>query len=447
MPNGKHIDWNKSIGFSIEFNYCNISGNFYINNYDNKNVFVIYNKNEYLIRPYSLTNCKLYNILMNYIYKYNIKDVIHTNTGSFTILDKTYKTEYSRNVKAYIVKCNKCDNIDIISENSLNQKTGCQNCNPRVAKRGITDINTTHPDIAKQLLNENDKYTLTYGSDKNVEFVCPTCKNVITQIVHNVVKRGLRCKFCSDGFSYPEKFLCNILKQINVNFILQLTKSKFKWCFKYKYDFYMNDKNCIIETHGIQHYKESTLTTRTLEEEQENDKLKEQLAKESGIEHYIVLDCRKSESEWIKKSVLESELPTLLNFTENDIDWMKCHKNSLKSFIFEASNYWDNGIHSTTEIANIMNLSPCTIREYLIIASKSGFSTYTREDAIKYKKHPPSYKVKCLNTNEIFESVKIASEHVSIGEGSIRNACKGISKYAGINPITKEKLKWEYIKQ
>ena len=88
---------------------------------------------------------------------------------------------------------------------------------------------------------------------------------------------------CGDKVSYDEKFLSSILSQLKVDFATQLSKSTFNWCDKYRYDFYIPSLNMIIETHGIQHYEENKNWTMSLEEEQENDKIKKELAYQTKL--------------------------------------------------------------------------------------------------------------------------------------------------------------------
>ena len=108
----------------------------------------------------------------------------------------------------------------------------------------------------------------------------------------------------SDGISIPEKFMWNVLKELNIEFKTQLNKKDFDWCQNYKYDFYIPSLNMVIETHGRQHYEKSD-RGRTLEEEQLNDKLKKELALNNNIKNYIIVDCRKSELEWLKENTIK----------------------------------------------------------------------------------------------------------------------------------------------
>ena len=58
--------------------------------------------------------------------------------------------------------------------------------------------------------------------------------------------------------------------------------------------------------------------------------------------------------------------------------------------------------------------------------------------------HPLAKKVKCINTNEIFNYLVEASKKYNIGNSSISACCRGETKYSGKHPETGEKLRWAY---
>lgn len=68
---------------------------------------------------------------------------------------------------------------------------------------------------------------------------------------------------------------------------------------------------------------------------------------------------------YIKNSIMSSNLPKLLNFTEDQIDWDKCNKFATSSRVYEACNYWNSGIKSYKEISSIMKMHNSTIRRYI----------------------------------------------------------------------------------
>lgn len=58
---------------------------------------------------------------------------------------------------------------------------------------------------------------------------------------------------------------------------------------------------------------------------------KKEYAIEKGIRHYIEIDARKSEFDFIKHNIVQSDLNQFIDFSE--IDWELCYKESVKSII------------------------------------------------------------------------------------------------------------------
>lgn len=54
-------------------------------------------------------------------------------------------------------------------------------------------------------------------------------------------------------------------------------------------------------------------------------------------------------------------------------------------------------------------------------------------------------KVKCVTTNEFFDCIMDAAKFYNIDNSSIAKCCKGLFKFCGKHPETKEKLIWEYV--
>ena len=285
--------------------------------------------------------------------------------------------------KKYKVKCIKDDYEFVIAEYHLRNLKGCPVCCNRVCIKGVNDVATTHPHLVKYFANPEDSTKVTYGSSKKCLMRCPNCGFEKWMVISELSRRGFSCKQCSDNISYPEKFVFNFIKQLNVDFKTQASCTYFNWlsCNK-KYDFYLINYNCIIETHGNQHYERGFNDiggrTRTLEEEQENDRFKRELALANGITHYIELDCRESKLDWIKNSILQSKLPNLLNFKETDIDWNKCDEMALKSYVPLAWEYYDNNKYkmSFKNMADFFNVKPDTFRNWLKVGVKAGKCTY-----------------------------------------------------------------------
>ena len=281
-----------------------------------------------------------------------------------------------------------------IAEGNLKKLKQCSCCSSpsKLIVEGINDITTTDPWMIPYIGLEVAK-THSRGSREKIYPFCPDCGRKIkkTPIKELIRLKGIKC-FCNDSVSYPEKFIFKILEDLKINFKTQLGEKDYLWCKNYKYDFYfeLNEEKYIIETHGSQHYLNSgfwKMGGRTLEEEQENDKKKKELALQSGIkeENYIIIDCRKSEKDWIKENILKSGLNDLFDLSV--IDWDKCEEFALSNLIKIACNYKKNNPELTTaQIGKIMNLSRDTICIYLKKGSQLGWCNYNPKEE-KRKAH------------------------------------------------------------
>ena len=352
---------------------------------------------------------------------------------------------YGSSNEKYYFKC--LDNFEHVSEwkniNSFTRGEGNIQCNQ------CSSISVTHPHLVKYLVNKEDALKYSFGSGKNILMKCPDCGYERELKIPVLIRQGFSCSKCSDGVPYPEKFMFNILEQIlNKDFITQLSRTTFEWCMNYKYDNYINKISCIIETHGLQHYEGfNTKAWNSLDSIQDNDKLKKELAKENGIDNYIVIDCRKSELEWIKNSIMNSELPNLLNFNEEDIDWFRCHEYGCSNMVKEACGLWSSG-NNAREIASILKIWKQTVVTYLKQGATLGWCDYNpikeKNKSIKLRADINSKQVICLTTNEIFNSQAEAGKKYSVFSTCICACCRYRLQSAGKHPETGEKLKWMY---
>lgn len=449
--NGRDVyDWINSIGCNISFEYDDIIGVIKIIKYNNCKFIIEINNENYSISLANLTNVQLGRILnkRNNTFQIEIGITIKDNKRDFNITSRYYKD----NLKLYKFTCNICgwENGEI-SENSLLGGQGCSCCAGRTIVNGINDIPTTAPWMVKYFQGGYDEARLyTKSSSRYIYPVCPDCGKVKDNQMRiaSIYSRGsIGCE-CSDKISYPEKFILSLLYQLQINFIYQFSNKNKKWCDKYKYDFYINKTNTIIEVHGGGHYFKNgfvSLGGKTLGETQENDRLKNQLAKENGIKHYIVLDCRKSELKWIKNSVIESELPSLFNFTEDDVDWLKCHEFACKNFIKEVCEYKNHNPNSTsTMISKIFKLSKSTIKTYLKLGNDLSWCSYDpRKEMIRVcsingkasgKKVKISKNGNLLGVYESAHELSRQSEKyfgISFTYQNISKACNTHKKYKG----------------
>lgn len=321
----------------------------------------------------------------------------------------------------------------------------CPCCTPKGRTpiiEGINDLRTTHPIIASWVKDKTLLPTISHGMLGKIDFICPNCGEIVNCRPNYPCKHGrLPCPSCSDGISYPEKFLYSMFKQLNISFETQKT---YDWSNGKKYDFAGIDWIC--ETHGEQHYR-NAYNHRSLEYEIQNDAYKKDLALNNGIKDYFTLDCRESSMEYIKKSIMESDIPNIFGFKEDDIDWFKCENNALSSKVKEVWDLWDNGI-DIIEIMKITGLSRRPVNKYLSHGAKLGKCTYSpdisKEKYYERQRKRTGKKVICLNTLEVFDTINDAERFC--GNKNVSQCCRNLKWYstAGIHPTTGEKCRWAY---
>ena len=291
-------------------------------------------------------------------------------------------------------------------EDKISNKTKskhCPYCYGRRVWAGFNDINTTSKKLSNWLLNKEDGYKHSKGTKVKLDWKCGCGQIIRNKSPFIVDKDGLGCPNCSDGKSYPEKVVYQLLKQLNITFIWE---KKFSWSQNKRYDFYIPSLDIIIEVHGEQHYKEgfTHLGGRTLEEEQLNDEFKYNLALNNSISNYIIIDARKSELQWIKESIMNSELKGVFNL--EIINWEEIDIFARRKLITELEELWLK--HKSIKlISKKTGISQSKIRKYLK-------GVYIKEEDIDYKKPNSEIAIKYHYLNGIVEELKRPVEEYDI---------------------------------
>lgn len=349
-----------------------------------------------------------------------MKNKVCLRSGDATII-KAFKIG---NKKYYEVKCAVCGSSFELRHDHLKNGVGCSKCNT---------VGVTRPELLNYF-NDKDKIKvrdLKINSKQKFEAICPRCGNSKVTSIVNLNNNGFSCDYCSDSISFGERFMKSVLEYVDVENVFQLSKKHKEWCDKYRYDFYISSLNMIIEVHGMQHYRDCSWSK--VIDIKENDKMKEQLAKESEIEYYVVLDCRYSDLDYIKNSILNSKLNELFDLSV--VDWNACAKNASKSYLYEFCDYWNNTSKSLKDIATHYGVSEQLVRKYLKIGRNNNMCDYN-EKRQKVHKGINKKKCMCIDTGKIYESINEASVSTGISVKSISNCCNGWSKTAG-------KMKWK----
>ncbi len=315
---------------------------------------------------------------------------------------------------------------------------------------GLNDLWTTHPHIAKLLTDPQDGYKYAARNSVDLNFTCPNCGKVESRLLSYVCKTMPYCQFCGDNKSYPERLLSAVLRNLGVEYEVE---KKFDWC-KFTIDgketfgifdfvFTHEGKNYIIETDSNHHYSNNVFGRNV--PVMLIDSIKQKLAEEHG---YIVIriDCRVSEFNYIKDTIVKSQFASI--FDCSSIDWEWCQSQTITSPMTKAAELWNNGIKSVVKIAKEIGVQRPYVRQYLKDCASQGLCDYTVEKSKEHGKHNSrlalARKVVLLNTGEEFESMNIAEKTYNVSGGKVKLACEGKRYYAGKHQITGQPLIWVY---
>lgn len=363
-------------------------------------------------------------------------------------------------------RCKICDHKWHISPHNVLRGNGCSVCGHRVIGKNYENSIWTskYRELAEYYhLSEEQMKTMTPMTNKKIIVKCPNCGNAKSISICHLFKSGLGCSRCSDGISYSEKFMASILEQLNIDYESQYVPN---WSGSKRYDFYLPNYNCIIETHGSQHYKGWNKDKCNLEAQQQNDNLKISLAKANGINNYIVINCSESTLNFLKNSIMNSDMMHILNFKEEDIEWQKCNLDALSSKVKNASDLWnENQTMAVSDIADILGVSYNTVVSWLKKASMSNMCDYTIEKSknrgvlknsginsklfgtsfseehkrklsenhtnVSGANNPRATKVICIETNKIYQTIDEVSCDTGANRSGISNCCNKRTKTAG----------------
>lgn len=314
-------------------------------------------------------------------YKYNVGDIIK----DVVVIKRTKKIPIRKNnektyaEKSYICKCIKCGYEIEKYETQLTKKCGCPVCSSHIVLKGYNDIATTDNWMVKFFLNTEDAYKYKSGSNKKVDMVCSKCGNIKKEFIYVLKEQhGFSCPCCSDGISFPEKLLINLLKYLKIEYVRQYNIKK------YKYDFFLPKFNSIIELHGKQHYDSGrNKNWKTYEEEHENDLIKYDLAVLNGFEHnknYFVVDCFYSDADYIIKNLKKIKIFDKISYINDNSmkEILKKAEKSLTLMACELKN--ENNNLTSTDIASIIGVDRHTVRLYLKKGEKYGLCRYDAKE-------------------------------------------------------------------
>ena len=310
--------------------------------------------------------------------------------------------DYHNNEEGYEVSCN-----------SFYRGSRCSYCgNHKIHK--LDSLGYLYPQIAEMIVTDErnnltmeDLYEIAPCSHKNFYFKCDKCKRESNskKELHNIIRYGFSCEYCSDNISIPNKILRQISKQLELNWKFEHMED---WLEKKRLDGYDDNFKIAIEMDG--NYGNH--------EENKEDQWKDEQCLKHGI--YIIRVNLMNDKEYygntfeyIKKQILDSSLPLIYDFS--NFDWELAWKNSLKSLVWEVKKLFEEG-YSNIEIAEILDIGEKTVREY------------KRQLGIKNqyeKKQENLLKTKDLLQQD--KSIKQIAEMLGVSMATIRNYKKELN--------------------
>lgn len=373
--------------------------------------------------------------ISNAPFKYSIGDQITSNGRNFEIIDKEYRTgicnKKPRTQKFYKCKCSDCGNEFWFIEYRLGDtcKDQCPICGTKYFHKlipGVNDLETTMPKIAA-LLKDREVARFNTKHSKNVAtFICPDCGREIHKKINTVCVTGhLNCS-CGDSWSYPNKFLYSLLEQSNVDF---KSEKDFEWSNGRRYDGYaeVNNKKVIIEMNGAQHYGARFYGVRSPDEEKLNDAYKQEIALLNGIDYYYSIDCCKSEMEYIKDSILATDLLNILGITPNDIDWVECDRFATSNFCKMICDYYnEHEDMSAKEIAEVFKIGRKSCARFLNKGATLNWCSYNPREKSSANASKRSKSVYCENLDMTFRNAMEAA--IFLGANNPSGAGRSIRK-------------------
>ena len=365
--------------------------------------------------------------------------------GGFTAIDDMAKFRHN------------CENgekhyFDMTPTSFIYRGSRCYCENPSISRviPGFNDIHTTRPDVEEWMHNKEDAYKYSMSSKEKILWDCPDCKNTFEERICNVNSNRLSCPFCSDGISYPNKFMYNSLYQIKDDLDFLEREYNPDWCkFEFKgnkrcgkYDVYfgIDGQRYIVEMDGGLGHGNKVHTNSLLSQDEllQIDLIKDKLAQEQGIQ-VIRIDCNyKTDNKYtyILNNVLNSDLKDIIDLSKIDFDLS--NKNSVSSLIVKAGELWNQGL-TAGQIRKELKIGEGTVTSYLKTASEIGVCDYSVE---KSKARSKYRKVYCTTTDIVFESITSAAKTYDTNRDGINKCCKGIKKSSGtLNGIP---LQWMY---
>lgn len=202
--------------------------------------------------------------------------------------------EFKGYQKGFTLKHNNCGKEFVTNGYRFFKKGNrCPNCSHR-------SFAYTTEDYSKLIKEKNPEYTLIsdYKNEKTkIKLFHSKCGKEWETLPRNFLYNGCRCPYCKENISKKVNYIENYLIDKNIKYIKEkkFIDCKNKRCLPF--DFYISDKNLLIEYDGEQHFfpRREFGSDEKLEKIKINDNIKNSYCIENGIYllriHYKLNDC------------------------------------------------------------------------------------------------------------------------------------------------------------
>ncbi len=370
---------------------------------------------------------------------YKAGDEIHDTQNDVLITECTRR----RGTKAYRYRCNVCQYEDFVKEYEIGASGICHVCHNKKTVPGRNTIEKTDPWMVPFFDNE-DYLKYRHGANIREYFICPQCKYKKTKqmTIHTLYStKSVSCPRCSDGISYPNKYMWSVLEQLKNQNKIELFEREWNadWLGKRRFDFMVSGKTGMffIEMDGGLGHGRNIIASNglTADETLKIDAEKDKLAEDHGLS-VVRVDAVKSEKTYLKHSI-KSALGHRLDL--GDIKWAQAAKNATKSKIVEVCEYYrDHNEMLPKEVAEYFGISKSTALRYINQGEEWGLCKYNNLPAQRAKKNViKSYsfakrEVSCYSLEGVFlrnyESIKSAARECGVSETAIIHCCQGVTK-------------------
>ena len=284
---------------------------------------------------------------------------------------------------------------------------------------------------------------LAYGTDKKMKFICNNCNK--TQSIFMTPRqifgsgKGVerQCEFCGKIKSKGEFIMGKLLAHLNIPYTKEFGKSHCKWTGVYRYDFYVESHNAIIEVHGMQHYKEDNIW-HYRDDGRSNlqiDKIKKELALENGISKYYEIEWDNPSTMFksIKETGLMSDILIGLNRDLFNEVSSKRYADELNGICEEYKSILNTNGARLSSLSSKFKYSMPTIRKKLKVAKDLGLIEYSEEeieDLNRTSQRQFEYiTVNNLGVEKVFYNIKDINSYYGIGRSLVKTMVKEAKPY------------------